>query len=364
MGYAAAMFATAKKWWKLVWYFVCLTVSFLAIIMGCSDNAYLALGILFAFLPYIVFWKRQGVVRYVVILATLFTVIQAVDVINQTYADTVIGLDSLFRILAGFGKLPAVVGLLWIAALAAWLVLGRKPGRRTGAAPSQPAAAPGIAGLFRPRTDSSIPQEADAGERRLGKCLLTVWTILLVSGAALVVFMLVDANMAGNGARYGSLGSYLVFNDSWGTFRGYIWKQSVDLYCRLPLLHRIFGFGPDTFGILTTDEIRFDMIQATGQVFDNAHNEYLNLLVTIGPFGTVAYMVFVFGQILHMARKKNLAKHACVAGCCLAAACYSAQALVNLNIPIAAPILWLMLSVGAAVCRQEERPGDQETKVP
>ncbi|MCI8742521.1 MAG: O-antigen ligase family protein, partial [Lachnospiraceae bacterium] len=336
---------------------------------------------------------------------TLFTVIQAVDVINQTYADTVIGLDSLFRILAGFGKLPAVVGVLWIAALAAWLVLGRKPGRRTGAAPSQsatarsekgaapsqpaaapsekgaapsqpaapsekgaapsqPAAAPGIAGLFRPRTDSSIPQEADAGERRLGKCLLTVWTILLVSGAALVVFMLVDANMAGNGARYGSLGSYLVFNDSWGTFRGYIWKQSVDLYCRLPLLHRIFGFGPDTFGILTTDEIRFDMIQATGQVFDNAHNEYLNLLVTIGPFGTVAYMVFVFGQILHMARKKNLAKHACMAGCCLAAACYSAQALVNLNIPIAAPILWLMLSVGAAVCRQEERPGDQETKVP
>lgn len=364
MGYAAAMFATAKKWWKLVWYFVCLTVSFLAIIMGCSDNAYLALGILFAFLPYIVFWKRQGVVRYVVILATFFTVIQAVDVINQTYADTVIGLDSLFRILAGFGKLPAVVGVLWIAALAAWLVLGRKPGRRAGAAPSQPAATPGAAGLFRPRTDSSIPLEADAGERRLGKWLLTIWTILLVSGAALVIFMLVDANMAGNGARYGSLGSYLVFNDSWGTFRGYIWKQSVDLYCRLPLLHRIFGFGPDTFGILTTDEIRFDMIQATGQVFDNAHNEYLNLLVTIGPFGTVAYMVFVFGQILHMARKKNLAKHACVAGCCLAAACYSAQALVNLNIPIAAPILWLMLSVGAAVCRQEERPGDQETKVP
>lgn len=50
MGAAAAMFATAKGWLKTCWYYLCMVVSFFAIIMGCSDNAYLALGALFALL--------------------------------------------------------------------------------------------------------------------------------------------------------------------------------------------------------------------------------------------------------------------------------------------------------------------------
>lgn len=344
MGYAAAMFATTRTMWKLVWYYVCMAVSFMAIIMGCSDNAYLALGILFAFLPFIVFWNRRGIVRYLVILATFFSVIQAVDWINQTYADMVIGLDSLFRILAGLGKLPVLVAVLWVLALAAWLVVGR--GGRSGSlnqAVSQPVSGPsgkpGLAAVGDPR------------DLRLGKWLVMGWSVLMAAGVALVCFMLFDANVAGNGSRYGSLESYLVFRDTWGTFRGYIWKKSIELYQELPVIHKIFGFGPDTFGILTTDAIRADMVSVTGQVFDNAHNEYLNLLVTIGPIGTLAYMIFLAFGILSMARRKNLVKYPCVAGCGLAVACYSAQALVNLNIPIAAPILWLMMSVGMGVCK-------------
>ncbi len=368
MGYASTMFATTGKLWKMVWYYLCMAVSFMAIIMGCSDNAYLALGILFAFLPFILFWSRRGIVRYLVILATFFTVIQAVDWINQTYADMVIGLDSLFRILAGFGSLPKVVAVLWLAALAAWLALERKKapvGRSLGtdshgslsggnAVSGSDQSDPDSPVYSRTQADMIWSSSMDPGERRMGKCLVTAWSVLIAAGVALVCFMLFDANAAGNGSRYGSLGSYLVFNDTWGTFRGYIWKKSIELYQEFPMIHKIFGYGPDTFGILTTDAIRRDMVNATGQIFDNAHNEYLNLLLTIGPVGTLAYMIFVFGCVLGMVRRKNLMKHPCVAGCCLAAVCYSAQALVNLNIPIAAPILWLMLSTGAAVCRPRQ----------
>ena len=123
------------------------------------------------------------------------------------------------------------------------------------------------------------------------------------------------------------------------------------MYQNFPVMHKLFGYGPDTFGILTTNEIRYEMIQATSQVFDNAHNEYLHLLLTIGPIGLTAYVVFIAATIVKFC--KNITKHPCVIGCCVAVLCYSAQAAVNLNLPIATPIMWLMVSAGMAVCREK-----------
>lgn len=317
MGFAAAMFATAKSIGRIIWYYICLVVTFFAIVMGCSDNAYLALGVLFAFLPFVLFRTWSGVLRYLVMAASFFTVTQCIDFINQVYADVVIGLVSLFRVIVGFGGLPIVVWLLWGMAAAVYFI-GRKPGK----AQEQP-----------------------------GKHLVMAWGIFIVVCVLGLCFALFDANVAGNGARYGSLGYYLVFNDSWGTNRGYIWRKSLEMYQNFPVMHKLFGYGPDTFGILTTNEIRHEMIQATNQVFDNAHNEYLHLLLTIGPIGLAAYVVFIAAGIVKFC--KNLDKHPCVIGCCVAVLCYSAQAAVNLNLPIATPMMWLMVSAGMAACREK-----------
>lgn len=318
MGFAAAMFATTKCKWRAIWYFICLAVSFLAIITGCSDNAYLALGALFAFLPFILFRSWKGIFRYAVMVATFFSVAQLVDWINHTYEHMVIGLDSLFRIIADFSGLPIIVAGLWILVVVLYIFL-EKDGKMNEAA---------------------------------GKLPVGIWSVLVIGSVAMVVIMLFDANILGNGKRYGTLGTYLVFSDSWGTNRGYIWRKSLELYRDFEGLHKIFGYGPDTFGILTTNEIKFDMINATEQVFDNAHNEYLHLLLTVGPIGLAAYVTFGVSAIVKFCR--NLAKHPCVIGCCAAVVCYSAQAAVNLNLPIATPIMWLMLSVGMAAVKTRD----------
>ena len=336
MGFAAAMFATEKSVGKAVWYYVCLVVSFFAIITGCSDNAYLALGALFAFLPFVLFRTWTGVTRYLVMVASFFTVAQCIDVINHVYEDVVVGLDSLFRVIAGFGGLPVVVVVLW-GLVAAVYFLGRKNGAFGGSAGRAV------------RTGAGTLSGSTADQ--LGKLPVMVWTAFIVLGVAGVCFALFDANVAGNGARYGSLGTYLVFNDNWGTNRGYIWRKSIEMYQEFKGMHKLFGFGPDTFGILTTNEIRHEMVRATGQVFDNAHNEYLHLLVTIGPIGLAAYVTFVAAAIVKFC--KNCRKHPCVIGCCVAVLCYSAQAVVNLNLPIATPIMWLMLSVGIGASRAQ-----------
>lgn len=316
MGLSAAMFATSKNLIRLVWYYGCMVITFFAIIMGCSDNAYLALGALFGFLPFVLFRSRMGVRRYLVMVASFFTVIQCIDFINQQFADVVIGLESLFQVLVNLKGLMVVVILLWGAAA--------------------------ILMFF----DRKNPSQEDG----LGKRLVYVWAAVVAVAVLGVCFALYDANVAGNAERYGAVGSYLVFNDHWGTNRGYIWRKSLELYRDFPVMHKMFGYGPDTFGILTTEAIKFEMINVTGQVFDNAHNAYLQYLVTIGPIGLVAYVAFLAVALVRC--WKAVARNPYVVGCCFAVVCYVVQALVNLDLPIATPMMWLLVSVGMAVTRR------------
>lgn len=83
MGFAGARFTQEENRFKMIWYYICMTVSFFAIIMGCSENAYLAIGSMFAFLPFVVLKSRRGILRYFVMISTFVTVIQCIDWINQ-----------------------------------------------------------------------------------------------------------------------------------------------------------------------------------------------------------------------------------------------------------------------------------------
>ncbi len=322
MGFAAAMFMTETKLWKMIWYYGCMTVSFFAIIMGCSDNAYLGLAALFGLSPFILFREMEGVKRYLIMLATLFTSIQCIDWLNQAYSDMVIGLDSLFRLIAGFKGLLLIVILLWAGVLL-------------------------VAHLKRKQT---------VDEQTWGKRLVFIWGGVVGLAVIAVCAMFFDANVAGHADRYHAMANYLVFDDAWGTYRGYIWKASLKLFRDFPVVRKLFGFGPDTFGILTLTEIHIDMVQKTGFVFDNAHNEYLQYLVTIGMVGLASYLTFLISAFYSMSKKWKTSPY--VAGALGATVCYAAQALVNLNLPIAAPIMWLMLSAGMAGCgRKMEEDG-------
>lgn len=327
MGFSAGMFAVEKRLWKQIWYYVCMVVAFYAIIMGCSDNAYLAIAALFGLIPFIMFKTREGVKRYLIMLATFFTIIWAIDLINVKFADMVIGLDSLFRVMVNFGGLIFLVIVLWALVLA-FVIYERKGAAMAG------------------KGGSGMQEDK---EKTWGILLVRAWGIVVLLGIVGLLFMIYDANAGGNASRYGSLGSYLVFDDSWGTNRGYIWKQAMRLYGEFPVLHKLFGYGPDTFGILTVREIHFDMVNKTGQVFDSAHNEYLQYLITIGPIGLIAYLVFLVSSFRAMLKTRQ--KNIYLTGMLVALVCYAFQALVNINLPMATPIMWLMLSVGMAGVR-------------
>ncbi len=62
---------------------------------------------------------------------------------------------------------------------------------------------------------------------------------------------------------------------------------------------KIFGYGPETFRVLMEN---YYLGELGNVIFDNAHNEYLHYLITIGLFGMLSYMAWLGTSIFWMAR--------------------------------------------------------------
>jgi O-antigen ligase len=106
---------------------------------------------------------------------------------------------------------------------------------------------------------------------------------------------------------------------------------------------KLVGYGPETLGIL--------MLQKTannpyGEVFDSAHNEYIHLLTTVGLGGLLSYLSFILGIVVRGIRLHI--NRPCVVAVIFGIICYSAQAFVNLNLPIVTPVFWILLGIASA----------------
>ena len=79
-------------------------------------------------------------------------------------------------------------------------------------------------------------------------------------------------------------------------------------------------------------------------VYDSAHNEYLHYLVTIGVFGVLSYIVFMVSSIVTMWRRVKERPE--VAAVMFAIIAYAIQAVININLPVAMPIILQLLAMG------------------
>lgn len=325
------LFAMEKNQKRMIWYYGCLVVSCFALIMGCSDNAYLTLAALFGLSPLYLFRTKTGTGRYLVSLATFFTVIQCIDWINAAYADTIVGIDSAFNIIAGMKSLPVIVIGLW-------------------------AIAAGVTVLFMKQKKSAMAADKENADT-MGKGLFYAWIGVIVLVVGIVAFAFYDATVAGNSERYGALAPYVTFNDAWGTKRGYVWKCSMDIWAnKLTPLQKIIGYGADTFRLLMQVYYPGEITNGKMVIYDSAHNEYLQYLVTVGVVGMVSYLVFMVSSVVTMVGR--IKEHPEVAAVMFAIAAYAVQALVNINLPIIMPVILQLLAMGLAkVPAAEEKSG-------
>ena len=332
MGMAGVLFASCTDVLENIWYGFCVTVAFVAIIMGQSDNSYLSLAAFFGLMPLYLFRSFKGFRKYIVLLALFVTSLVGVGWTQTAYEGVVVRLGGLFGIVMRFSRLGWAAAGLWVlAAVLYGAELGVKLWKKKGGN----------------RTAKPSGQRPAWAAR--------AWWLLIGAAAAVIVFMIYDATFAGHADRYGALGPYVTFGDNWGTHRGYIWRIAVEDYMKFPPLQKIFGYGPDTFGIVTLYNNMPEMIDLYIERFDSVHNEFLQLFVTIGPLGLLSYLGIHLTAVWHVVKRRL--DNPYIVGAMFAVVCYNFQAVVNINQPIATPVMWILLCISMArPARPRQRP--------
>ncbi len=118
-------------------------------------------------------------------------------------------------------------------------------------------------------------------------------------------------------------------SDSFGSNRILIWKDCLKLFKERPL----FGGGPDTLRVRSsivferTSDISGSLIKRS---VDSAHNEYLNLLVNLGIFGLIPFLLLVF---FSLSSKDKVPKAAFLG--------YAVCAFFSFSVCITAPFFWI-----------------------
>lgn len=321
VGIGTILFLIENNKYKKIWYLFTVIISLFALITGMSDNAYLTLMALFGLLPLYLFNSLNGVKKYMVMVSILFTEFQFIDFISNKFPNHVLEINGFFNIIVGYDKLSHIIVCLWGGCIVLYIL-----------------------------TACMKKENVLYGVSNVGRWIWLGIIILIVLAGCYILY---DANIAGNADKYGSLRGYLVIGDDWGTRRGYIWRIGMESYLKFPIIHKIFGYGPDTFGIITVNNYYGEMLSKYNTKFDSAHNEYLQYLITIGIVGLAAYLSLLFVSIMEMVRASK--KEPVIIAIIFAIVCYSVQALVNISVPIVAPIMMTLLMVGISASRKINR---------
>ncbi len=310
---------------RTVIYFAVMALSMVAIIIGESDNAYLTLAALLGLSPLYFFCRKTWIRRYLVCVAVFFSSLLFVDWINVTYKGQVLGLQSISTVITKLSFIPALTKGLW-AIVAVWTV---------------------IAFLRRGK-----------GNDELGKGLAIAWIFVVAAVIGAAAYVVYDANIAGNAEKYEAIRKYVVYNDAWGSGRGYAWNRSFEIYRDiLTPMQKMFGYGADTFALLI---IQYFPPEG-GTLFDSVHNEYLQFLITTGWVGMGAFAMILASSVFVMAKRVKGRPE--VAAMMFMVLAYATQALVNINLPVVFPVIWTLLAMG--LCKDSEKvnvEGDNSCK--
>ena len=286
--------------------------------MGRSDNSLLTVGFVICFLPFYAWKNRQGIVKYIFVLWSF----AAGMLISSRLMHTEAASNPLERyswgemLVIAYDKPETVLKLFVImtaAALAALLIYLK------------------------------TVKDKEKGTRRITPLPRLIWLAMGIIASAAVVYIFYDANHGGHPELWGPYSNFLVFNDAWGTHRGYNWRLLFRHFNDFSLFKKLVGSGPETYGIYTRVHDYYEMSGTFDEIYDSPHNEFLQYMFNTGILGAIGY----YGLIVSSAVTAFTRKHAdsIVPAAAFAILAYTFQSVVNISAPIVMPLVMLFTAV-------------------
>ncbi|OLS41516.1 O-antigen ligase [Bacillus sp. MRMR6] len=132
-----------------------------------------------------------------------------------------------------------------------------------------------------------------------------------------------------------------------GSNRFFIWKQS------LPLVKEYFwiGSGPDSFEFAYPNDDEEVRQFLHGSIVDKAHNEYLQMAITLGTPALITYLLLIFvilQKAFRAVKKVDGQEKVFLYGLIAAIVGYLVQAFFNISTVPVAPLFWAILGMTLA----------------
>lgn len=179
------------------------------------------------------------------------------------------------------------------------------------------------------------------------KKVRTATIALVLIGISSIFFAMLYFSIYDTSTDLGIFNSYLRFNDSWGTDRGYVWSRLIRAFRNASFKEKLFGFGEDTVSVVLIERYLSEMRTKLGYLFDNAHNEYLHYLITTGLFGLGSYLSILLSTLLSYKNgKMDILQKALI----LSVAGYMVQSGFNIIQPISTPFIFIAAALIRCRC--------------
>ena len=145
--------------------------------------------------------------------------------------------------------------------------------------------------------------------------------------------------------------------DGWGSGRGGLWRFAWQGFVQGGFRQKLVGAGPDCFANYIYSTLPATQLTPTegfwtGTIYANAHNEWLNALVTLGILGTAALAGLYIGSVRRY-RKLPLGM--------LTVAMYGINSLISFQQVLSTPLLFMVLGLCEYHMRNMDRDSAAET---
>lgn len=294
-------------------------IGFSTMVTQNSDSAYIAMVLMMLGLFCFSFSSNKKLIRFVEICVIALTAFKFMGLLQILFADRVFELDTLSRMMSQ----SSLTLILWLAAiilLAVMLVLNNK-------------------GKLNVKRFKKVPSIVCA----ILICLFVLFLILIVC----VTTGNIPESL--NSLRDNS---YLNFNDGWGNMRGTNWKHAIKLIGKSSFLGRLFGCGPDCYEqfLYQNYKAEMDIFWGANARLSNAHNEWLNTLVTLGLFGFITYVGIFISKIVTCV--KNAAKEPLLVAVVLCILGYMGHNVFCYQQIICTPTVFIIMGIGEYIIRE------------
>lgn len=293
-------------------YWITVVFESMLLLVANADSGYLGIGIFFLVFLYIVLENATLCKRYLIMLITLFVTARLLGIASIIFTDYCRPFFTISNVLT-----RTDIGI--------WILFGLC-----------------ISYYFLYVYMDEKKRWNAAVIKKIYRCIVGVIFCSIILYFFYMTFLY-------KGDKPNFIASYFQFNDNWGTGRGLAWRISIEAYQKLPLLQQLFGYGMDTTNLLFINTYQ-DMTYA---VWDNAHNEYIQYILSGGIVFLASYLLTIISVQIKMWKYKKQEPLILAIFMCVFA--YSIQAIVNINQPVTTPIFFILLAILESMWRELRR---------